>query len=335
MKKRADGRYQKKITINGKQKIIYGKTQKEVFDKIYALKQNISSGTNKKHSFKELADEMLDIKQNELTFGTLKGYKETLNKFCSIYSQYIEDIEIFDIQLIINKYHSLGLSKSSLNKIRILYSLVAKYAITKGIKIINYSPYLQIPKNAAVSSREDLTDTQISIINNNLNHEFGLYPYLMLYTGLRRGELCALKYEDIDYSSRTISVNKAVEFIYNRPHLKEPKTKAGIRNVPLLDNVAAVLPRNKSGYIFGGSDLTTAEMIKKRWSKYCRDTNLDATQHQLRHAYATMLYKAGVDPKTAQVILGHSDIQTTMNRYTHIAQSMQTGAAEKLNNMLR
>lgn len=337
MKKRADGRYATKIVVGHKAdktpitKTIYGKTQKEVREKVAEIKVN---GVQNKHNFKQLGEAMLESKETTVTHNSLKGYKENFKKLEDLFNMDIEDIEVTDVQSIIDKYASQGYSKSVLKKIKIVFGLVVKYAITENIKLYNFSSGIIIPKSAPVTKRKDLTDAEIEIIKKNVDTEFGLYPFLMLYTGLRRGELCALRYDDFDYTKNTISIKRAVEFINNQPRLKLPKTESGVRTIPLLKVVKSKLDTNGTGYIFGGEKIYSEQMIKIRWDNYCRVSGFTATQHQIRHAYATMLYKAGIDPKTAQHILGHADIQTTMNIYTHIAQSMQDGATEKLNEFL-
>ena len=72
---------------------------------------------------------------------------------------------------------------------------------------------------------------------------------------------------------------------------------------------------------------------KREWKKYVDETHIETTPHQLRHAYATMLYESELDEKLAQELMGHTDITTTRNIYTHIRNSRVQIAAEKLNNI--
>ena len=76
-------------------------------------------------------------------------------------------------------------------------------------------------------------------------------------------------------------------------------------------------------------------MLKRRWDKYLKMTGLNITQHQLRHTYATMLYRAEIDAKTAQKLLGHSDVGTTLNIYTHIGRELDQKIMGKLNEYLK
>ena len=127
-----------------------------------------------------------------------------------------------------------------------------------------------------------------------------------------------------------------MEWVGNVPNIKNnPKTEAGIREVPLLDCVYKVLKRGRGDQLIFPN--TKNELIRngnfnRLWDKYRAETGLTITPHQLRHAYATMLYDAGVDVKTAQYLLGHANIQTTMDIYTHLSKQRKENAADILNN---
>ena len=155
-----------------------------------------------------------------------------------------------------------------------------------------------------------------------------------------------------------IHVERAVYFAGNTPQIKEPKTEAGKRSVVLLDALRDVLPEPGTGYIFGGEKPLTKIQVRKRWLNWCRDAGLatgtttqregkngrayesttweaDITPHQLRHAFATILFDAGIDVKDAQEILGHASIQVTRDIYTHIRQQRREDTADRLNAFLR
>lgn len=344
MKKRQDGLYQKKITIGHKSngspivKVVYGKTQKEVSEKAFQLKFN---GNNiESNNFKRIAEEALTEREKIVSATTYKRYRETFIHFKPLYNKDIEDITAGDIKSLIGDMYAKGYSKSSLRKIRTLYSLISKFAIEKGINISDYTSIISIPKNAAETKRHGISDEEINIIEKNLSNEFGLYAFAMIYTGLRRGELCALTWNDIDFEDRLIHVNKSIEFVHNRPRIKMPKSKAGIRQLPILDKLYPPLKNaydNKAKediYVFGGKSPYSDTMIKRRWDKYTNSIGLSISQHQLRHTYATLLYRSGVDAKTAQDLLGHADVQTTLNIYTDIAEDIKKISVDKINKFL-
>lgn len=165
--------------------------------------------------------------------------------------------------------------------------------------------------------------------------QFGLFAYFVLYTGCRRGEALALKYEDIDFENNTVSINKVVVFEYGKPKIyHRAKSKDGVRTIPLLTPLKNVLTKKK-GYIFNiNSQLLTLSQFNILWRKYKKETGVNLSPHQLRHAFATICFDAGLTPKDASQILGHSKIELTLDVYTHIKQSRTQETANKLNEYL-
>ena len=182
-----------------------------------------------------------------------------------------------------------------------------------------------------------MTEEEVSKVNNNTDKIFGLFPYFLLYTGLRKGEALALQYKDIDLIHNIIKVDKSVYYIDCKPRVKSPKTVAGKRNVILLECLKNRLPKgNPNDYVFcypGDSQrMMTDDMFRRLWRKYVNETGLaGVTAHMLRHSYATILFEAGIEAKDAQALMGHSDISTTNNIYTHIREKRMLDTAEKLN----
>ena len=122
------------------------------------------------------------------------------------------------------------------------------------------------------------------------------------------------------------------------PHLKKPKTEAGIRKCILLDVLVKKIPHGlKNNLIFPDENggLMRHSVFDKLWTRYQKATGLKLTPHQFRHAYASyILFDAGVDVKVAQELLGHASIEMTRNIYTHISQTKLKETAEKLNNFV-
>ena len=200
-----------------------------------------------------------------------------------------------------------------------------------GTISVNPCAAVSMPRNLPTSRRELPEDAAIAAVKA-ADGPFSLFAKICLYAGLRRGEVLALRYEDIDRAHGVIHVGKAVEYVGNNPHLKAPKTAAGNRDAILLDVLAKEIPKGK-GLIFrrdDGGPLTKTQ-FRKRWIAYCREIGYDITAHQLRHGFATILYEAGIPDKDAQELLGHSSITVTRNIYTHIRQSRRAETAAKLN----
>ena len=160
---------------------------------------------------------------------------------------------------------------------------------------------------------------------------------------MRRGEILALQWDDIDRDAGIIYVRRAVAFIGNSPHLKPPKTKRGLREVIIPGPLGVLLPDRRHGLVFPGPDggLLRLDQFRAAWRGWCRSVGLgvtrygtEVTTHQLRHFYASVLYDAGIGVKEMQTLLGHANMQTTMNIYTHIMQSRKQATADRLDRYL-
>lgn len=142
---------------------------------------------------------------------------------------------------------------------------------------------------------------------------------LLLLTGMRRGEVLGLRWEDIDVNNGLIHVQRNVTYAQNQPHVGTPKTQKGFRDIPLDSTLLNLLqPAQKNGYIVGGETPISNMSYKRAWERIAKQIDLhEATAHVFRHTYLTIASNAGVSIKTLQAIGGHADISTTMNRYVH------------------
>ena len=185
----------------------------------------------------------------------------------------------------------------------------------------------------------------------------GVAAMIMLYAGLRIGEVLALEWTDIDLEARTITVSKARTLFKNQASVKSPKTKAGIRVVPIPEILYDVLHsvRKKQGLVCPdiNGKLMSLNAQKNAWNAFINHLNECAggkkgsgprkpvmvidriTPHMLRHTYATMLFDAGVDVKSAQKFLGHSDIEVTLEVYTHLSKFKEDKAIRALDEHLK
>ncbi len=175
----------------------------------------------------------------------------------------------------------------------------------------------------------------------------GVLPmfYLELVSGIRKGELVALRWEDLDAEHRTISVSKQAlgglgeELVVNRP-----KTENSIRQISIPQEAVDLLVREhekhpENPYIFP-SPLTGGmyhpDSVVNLHKKILKDAGLDHIRfHDLRHTFATMALQNGVDVKTVSSMLGHYDAGFTLRTYTHTTRQMQEQAAEKMGNFMK
>ncbi len=325
MKKRPDGRYQKIITINGKKKAFYGKTIAEVNKKILAYEEEQSKGK----LFSAVAEEWYDNIVPTLSPTTLRGYKPAKEDAVAEFgSQRISNITPQDVQLYINRYAAQKYSrKTVVTKLQIL-SQIFNYGILYGHLQNNPCAVVRVPRNLSKVERQAASPEDIAKIKASDN----LLALAALYTGCRRGELLALSIDDVDFDNDTIIIDKSVYFEGIEPRLKLPKTVAGIRTIPLLKPLKEELLKRKiKGLLFEeNGKMLTESRVRAIWEKFQEENGVECTLHQLRHAYATRLYELDIDVKSAQELLGHADVHTTQEIYTHLTELKRRQTAEQL-----
>lgn len=295
-----------------------------------------------KHNFLSLIEKTLEEKEKCVCFNTMEGYLAA-KKHLSVFNDMdIEDITPELVQGLLDDLARKKYSYSTVHKVKTTYGLVLKYAIFHGLQMNDYRRTLEIPKNAKKGKRYSPDDFTIDIIVSNASKiEFGMWSMMLLCTGYRRGELNALQRKAIDFENDTIHFLNSVEFIGNNPHLKEEgKSIYSEADVPILAILKPLLydmvkDMKPDEFIFGGKKPFTVSQIRKRMDKYTNAIGHKFTNHQLRHAYAKLLYKAGVDVKTAQRLLRHADIQTTMNIYTEFDEEVTQSAIQKANEYMQ
>lgn len=337
---RPDGLYEAIRIINGKRKAFRGHTPKEVEQKMIAYQGEVERG----RAFSVVADEWEGIHFPTLAPNTLKGYRPALRRAKDYFADTpVRQIKAPDVKRFISEFARAGAGlasraqKTVANQLLVV-SLILGYAAESGEIDFNPCMNVSIPKDLLKGRREAASPEDEAKVKASA--DVWLLPYLILYTGLRKGEALALTYEDIDRTAKEIRVTKSVYHINNRPYIKRPKTEAGVRVVPILDPLSPKLPAAKEAslYLFsedGGKTPLTEMQYQRRWKEYAEQTGMSATAHQLRHSYATMLFECDVDVKDAQDLLGHSTAAMTQDIYTHVRDTHRKKTAQLINEKLR
>lgn len=332
---RPDGLHESIIRINGKRKAFRGKTDKEVWEKIKAFDRT-KIDTPSAVTFASAADVWWNAIEPTLEHNTIKSYRPALQRAKDEFGRrHVDDITAREIDEYIKSFSATRARKTVVTQLQVIRQILRKAEVDGLIKY-NPASAVKPPRNLPQSRREAPSKQQIDLIKSNTNAPFGLFALLVYYTGCRRGEALALTGADIDREKKIIHITKSVYYMGNFPHLKQPKTEKGYRDVPLLDALNAALPKRlPKGYLFAGSDghLLKGGEFELMYKAYKAATGVTVTPHQIRHGYATALYESGIDPKTAQVLLGHAQLSTTMDIYTHVCADAIASAAAKMNEM--
>lgn len=355
---------------NGKliRKQFYGKTQKEVKQKLEDYKKDLSLGALP-------SDDKLTLEQWYYTWlfdYRIKDLKpKSFEKYEGIYRNYIKGSTIGKIKLkdlrathlqkhyneLIDIYNKPVSTVKSLNT-RLKPCLAE--AEKQGYIQKNYCKMVTLPKDNTTKEIKVLSsDQQKLFIEAIKGHNLEVLFLVALSTGLRLGEILGLKWSDIDFNTGTLTVNRTIQRVtqIDRNGNREskvieqlPKTKNSIRTIPIPKNILIKLKdhrleqntnRLKLGNLYFNNDYVFCDKLgypidDKRPARNLKSilTKLDIEPikfHGLRHTYATRLFEANVPPKTVQVLMGHSDISITLDIYTHVMEDTKLEAVEKLN----
>lgn len=287
-------------------------------------------------TFREYVDNWMDTyKVGKVKPTTLSGYKTMLNSH--LYPAFgdveFKSITTGDFQKFLDARKNL--SKKYLSDMTKFFGMISKDAIEDHIIESNVtdSRRLVIPSDKKVVrkalSEEDFSDIAANI--DKLPYVQKVMVALMMYTGMRRGQVLGLKWQDIDMDHDIIHVRRNVTYPSNQPTIGTTKTQSGNRDIVLIPHLKRCLAPNKEkGYVIGGQSPISYMSFKRHWQKINKTIDLHgATPHIFRHTFLTILAGSGTDIKTVQAIAGHSDIQVTMNRYVH-AQEKNIYAAGQM-----
>ncbi len=277
-------------------------------------------------TFKEYAESWYDtFKRPKLKPTTASGYLSNLNHH--LYPAWgdkpIDTITTGDIQAFLTERSHLA--NKTLREMLILIRAIFRSA--QEDKLIQDNPAassrLTIPSNKK-TERKALTEGELTDIIRSLgklSDSDRRLMSLLIFTGMRRGEVLGLRWEDIDVDAGWIHVirNAVYPGGKNDAIVGTPKTEKGKRDIPLDPVLWELLkPAESSGYVIGGKSPITKMVYVRTMKRIERAIDMHgATAHIFRHSYATMLNATGASPKTIQGIIGHADISTTMNRYVH------------------
>lgn len=337
MKQRKDGRWCKKITLpDGTKKYFYSNATSEKLAIADFNRQllELKKDDTKKNSFSHVAESWSLETFSRVENNTLKQYRPGL-KDCKNYfaGKNIQDITAIDVKNYVSMLEKNGLAKKTIKNRLSVLNLIMTYALIEQKITSNPCQFITIKMPNTREKRQAITKKEIKIVRNSSDCTFGFFALFLLYTGLRRGEAFALTPNDINYKEQTLQINKTVEWIGNIPQIKNhPKTVAGNRIIPLPDLLMDELKkRQKNNYIFENNQnsIMTNSQVTRAWDKYVKETGINATPHMLRHTYATMLFDADIDVKTAQTWLGHTDIKTTLDIYTHLSEQRRNKSTTK------
>ncbi len=340
-------------------KVFYGSGISEATEKADEYMNKLNSGMSLDYQNVTL-DELIykwlfQIKLNEVKPSSFQSYEGTYRNY--IKNSDIAYLKVYKIKSIhIQEYYNkLGKTKtfSQIKKLNKLLKSFFFYAEKEGFILKNPCTNITIPnqnkqKNKTIDNIEYFSEEEIKQLKNAIkNHKLENLILTALGTGLRQGELLALKWENINLEDKYLQVKETLKKVYvfdsdgNKQLetlIQKPKTNNSIRTVDLPDKIIDILSKipHNSEFVFTDTDGKpySAKTVFGNWKKILKDNNIPHKKfHSLRHTYATMLLTKGVDLKTVQDLMGHSDITITQI-YLHVLPKTKIDAVNRLNDIL-
>ena len=357
---RKDGRWMTTMTLeDGKRKYFYGATQAEALGKLREALHQQKQGTlatGKAQTLKTYLNHWLeDVHKSSIKPTTYVSYRAILNNHILPALGHIQVHKLTPqhVQSFYAKKLKEGLSPKTINRSHALLHKALDNAVRWNIVARNVCDVVTKPREKRYEIHPLTEEQARKLLEAVKGDTLEGAITVALTTGMRRGELLGLKWEDIDFEGKCIYVRRSALHVGKRGVVEsDPKTAMSRRKIMLPHFVIDVLKMHQlrqrekkaacrgawkdSGYVFcngQGGYLSDAQLYKM-YKRLLRQAGLPNIRfHDLRHSAATIMISMGVNPKVVQEVLGHSNIGMTLNTYTHVLPSMQEEATAKLDNL--
>ncbi len=368
--KRKDGRWEGryiKDRVNGKAKYgyVFAHSYKEVKELLSKAKSNVAvipvsidrSSNLTVYSFSDISHEWIELNRSQWKNSSLTKYINILNNYllprfgqCNMLDISREEVASYISELLVKGgYCGTGLAPKTVNSIISVMKNIFEYAsVNKNLSLIGFKGLnaKQNQKPMRILSTTEQNNLNEYLLKNPENTSLGIL--LSLYTGLRVGELCALKWEDVSFDDKYIHVHKTMQRIQTLNGsdaktvviISKPKSDCSIRNVPIPDRLLSIMldyQKAPDTYILTGMKNLYVEprTMQYRFKSIIKKAGIaPANFHALRHTFATRCIELGFDIKSLSEILGHASVNITLNRYVHPSMELKQKNMNMLSDLL-
>lgn len=359
---RADGRWEVRITLDidfatgePRRVSLYAPTQEEAVKLLHeaSFRRDSSPKNFQTISLSEWLDLCLDVyMKNSLKQSTYNSYECYIRVHLK---PALGDVQLKDLtprllqQYYNYKAESEGLAPKTIVNINLFLHKALSYAVTEGYIPSNPAASINLSRGSKPQIEILTRDEQSQLIRTSYQHRYGVFIRLVLFTGLRLGELLGLRWEDLDIQSGMLHIRRTLNRLskMKKPTepgessteivIQEPKTQNSIRSIPLLPAVVQELMAwhnvQRNDQTVAGNDYHNSGMLvtnplggyieprtfKDQYNQILKLAGLrHFTFHALRHTFASRAMEQGMDAKTLSVILGHYSVAFTMDTYAHV-----------------
>ena len=368
VRKRSDGRWEGRIVAGHKSdgkpiyRSVFARTQKELMDKLHAqieAHRDVELTEGYDLTLAQWLDKWLDeYKAYTVRESTLQGYRRMVDNYIKPHlgDKKLGSVTTADLQKLynwlrengrINEHYAKGdaLSDSVVRGIHMLLHQAMDAAVQQRLVAKNPTNGTVIPKNN-YAPKQILTESQLTAFLEMVKQDpvWSDFFYTELTTGLRRGEICGLRWQDFNEKTGRLQIRRSVTTKEGGGvAVGQTKTKTGIRTIQLPPSTVELLKARKkksfSDWIFPNPTVPEIPMSPatayRRMKTLLRYAGLPSIRfHDLRHTFATHALTSGVDAKTLSGILGHTNASFTLDTYTHVTTDMQKKASSIVGSFL-
>lgn len=343
---RWEGRYKDGFNAEGKPKYrsVYAHSYGEVKETLIKIKSSkVQTSAECSLTVENLLAEWLSVKYLKVKESTIENYRFKIDKhlntfFGKLKYNALSPKIVYDFIL---KKKNDGLSAKYISDMLVVLKSMARYT-AKTYHCANNIEDIELPKvpktELNIYSEEQQDILKSELLNNVTLAKIGIL--LCIFTGIRLGELCGLKWLDIDLNSNTLHISRTCQRIRSDGHTKliitSPKSISSTRSIPLPSFLISILrgfvPSNLNTYFLSGANTPIEpRTMQYRFKAIIKKANLPSINfHSLRHMFATNCISLGFDVKTLSEILGHGTVELTLNRYVHSSINRKREYMEKL-----
>lgn len=356
------GKWRLDSCYNGQRKTFRGSSSKEVKQKEREWQREIDDYGDvlekKKTCFIDLTREYLFVMvKPNVTPGTFEKYLSIFENHAMVYSclnKDVKNITVNDLQNVFNETYKK--SRSSIKMLKIILKGSLDYAVLNNLIRTNPISGIKLPKGCFKQETkiEYFTlEEQEKYLNYAKNTVYYELLVLALNTGMRQGELTALRWKDIDLDNSIIHITNSSRrvrmyddegnFEYNVV-IGKAKTENSIRDIPFSNEISIMLKKLKlknggldKDFVFlsAKGEQIKNDTLKKMHGIFCKRAGIKHIKfHALRHTFATRAIEQGIDVRTISDIMGHGDVSITLNLYVHTDENKKRDAIEKISKLI-
>ncbi len=357
---RPDGLWEARLSLpNGERKSVYGKTRRDVQDKLRAAQRDIDAGLDVdsgRQSIRVFLDRWLvDVVKPTTAPKTFSSYAEIVRVHIvpTLGTMQLAKLTPQHVTALLQAKSDAGLSPRTVAYVRAVLRIALNRALKWGMVQRNAAALTDAPRGERQEIRP-LTPDQARHFLAAVDGERDEALYrVALALGLRLGEALGLSWEDVDFDAGSLRIRRALQRIDGKLTLKAPKTEKSRRTLTMPSSLVAALRRHKvrqleerlvsgnrwtdSGLVFTntiGGPMEPSNVLKA-FKKHLAAAGLPEQRfHDLRHAAASLLLAQGVPPRVVMDILGHSQMATTMDLYSHVMPAAHREAADLMDRIL-